>query len=118
MEPSGKLTLNCHNGIFQYQPSCISFNENNQRRKDIEIEKVKKGLADNQGNTSSIFKNVDYIVVSSNDINDVIPAGIERITEVDAYISPPIGITESDKYTNEKEIHFMDSRKALGEING
>jgi hypothetical protein len=118
MEPSGKLTLNCHNGIFQYQPSCISFNENNQRRKDIEIEKVKKGLADNQGNTSSIFKNVDYIVVSSNDINDVIPAGIERITEVDAYISTPTGITESDKYTNEKEIHFMDSRKALGEING
>ena len=118
MEPSGKLTLNCNNGVFQYQPSCISFNENNQRRKNIEIEKVKKGLADNQGNTSSIFKNVDYIVVSSNDINDVIPAGIERITEVDAYISPPIGITESDKYTNEKEIHFMDSRKALGEING
>jgi hypothetical protein len=118
MQPTGKLTLNCHNGIYQYQPSCISFNENNQRRKNIEIEKVKKGLADNQGNTSSIFKNVDYIVVSSNDINDVIPAGIERITEVDAYISTPIGITESDKYTNEKEIHFMDSRKALGEING
>jgi hypothetical protein len=116
--PSGKLTLNCHSGIFQYQPSCINFNKNSQRRKKIEIEKAQKGLADNQGNTSSIFKNVDYIVVSSNDTNDVIPAGIEKITEVDAYISPPIGITESDKYTNEKEIYFMNSRKALGEING
>jgi hypothetical protein len=118
MQPSGKLTLNCHNGVFQYQPSCISFNENNQRRKGIEIEKVKKGLADNQSSAATIFKNVDYIVVSSNDINEVIPAGIEKITEVNAYDLPATGITASDKYTNEKEVHFMDSRKALGEING
>jgi hypothetical protein len=118
MEPSGKLTLNCHNGIFQYQPSCISFNENDPRRKDIEIEKVKKGLADNRSNKSSIFKNVDYIVVTSTEANDVIPAGINKITEVESYDSPPSGVTESDKYTNEKEVSFMDSRKALGEING
>jgi len=118
MKPSGKLTLNCQNMLFQYQPSCISFNENNKRRKNIEIEKVKKGLADNQGIKSSIFKNVDYIVVNSTDAQDVIPAGIQKITEVVAYDLPSPEVTESDKYTNEKEVSFMDSRKALGEING
>lgn len=118
IRPSGKLTLNCLSGVLKYQPSCISFNENNQRRKDIEIEKVKKGLADNQGNRSSVLKNVDYIVVNSNNVDDVIPTGIEKITEVGAYNLPATGVSVSDKYTNEKEINFMDSRKALGEING
>lgn len=112
IEPSGKLSLNCRNMIFQYQPSCISFNENNQRRKEIEIEKVKKGIADNQ---PFILKNIDYIVVNSTDEHELIPVGIEKITEVKSYNNSPL--TESDKYTSEKKVSFMDSRKALGEIN-
>lgn len=118
INPSGKLTLNCKNNTFEFQPSCIDFNFTKERRRKIEIEKVKKGLADNQGNKSSIFKNVDYIVVNSTDAEDVVPAGIRKITEVESYDSSTSVAKESDKYTNEKEVSFMDSRRALGEING
>jgi hypothetical protein len=117
-KPSGKLTLSCQNNTFEFQPSCIDFNFARERRRDREINTVRKGLADNHANQLLIHANVDYIVVNSTGSQDVISAGIEKITEVESYDSPTTGITASDKYTNEKEIHFMDSRKALGEING
>lgn len=115
---SGKLTLECKNNIFEYQPSCINFNEADPESKFIEVERVKKGLADNQGNQSNIFTNVDYIVVNSTDKDDEILAGIEKITEVESYDQQSSDLKESDKITQQKEISFMDSRKALGEING
>ncbi|QLJ10257.1 ABC-three component system protein [Pseudoalteromonas sp. JSTW] len=117
-KPSGKLTLKCKNKVFEYQPSCISFNEADPESKYIEVERTKKGLADNQGNQSNIFTNVDYIVVNSTDENDEILAGIEKITEVESYEKESLSIKESDKITQQKEISFIDSRKALGEING
>jgi len=117
IRPSGELTLNCPNGVFQYQPSCINFNIANERRKKIEIDKVKKGLADNHGNQSSIHENVDYIVVTSTGASDEFSAGIEKITEVDSYNSTLPAVNESDKYTSKKEVKFMDSRRALEEIN-
>lgn len=117
-KPSGKLTLECKNNIFEYQPSCINFNEADPESKFIEVERVKKGLADNQGNQSNIFTNVDYIVVNSTDKDDEILAGIEKITEVKSYEQQSSDLKESDKITQQKEISFMDSRKALGEING
>lgn len=115
---SGKLTLECKNNIFEYQPSCINFNESELENKFIEIERVKKGLADNQGNQSFILSNVDYIVVNSTDAEDVIPAGIEKITQVESYEHTNSNLKSSDKITQQKEVSFMDSRKALGEING
>jgi hypothetical protein len=118
IKPSGKLTLNCPNGIFQYQPSCINFNITNERRKKIEIDTVKKGLADNHGNQSSIHENIDYIVVTSTCASDVFSAGINKITEVGSYNSTLSAVNESDKYTSKKEVKFMDSRRALREING
>lgn len=117
-KPSGKLTLECKNNIFEYQPSCINFNEVDPEYKFIEVERVKKGLADNQGSQSNIFTNVDYIVVNSTDDQDVIPAGIEKITEVESYEHLSTVVKDSDKITQQKEVSFMDSRKALGEING
>jgi len=116
--PSGKLTLECKNNIFEYQPSCINFNEVDPENKFIEVERVKKGLADNQGSQSNIFTNVDYIVVNSTDENDKILAGIEKITEVESYEHSNAVVKDSDKITQKKEVSFMDSRKALGEING
>ena len=117
-KPSGKLTLNCQNNTFEFQPSCIDFNFSRERRKNIEIDTARKGLADNHGNQSLIYKNVDYIVVNSTGSQDVIPAGIEKITEVESYEKTKSVITESDKFTHKKAVSFMDSRKALGEING
>ncbi|MPY24423.1 ABC-three component system protein [Shewanella sp. YLB-07] len=118
IKPSGELTLNCPNNISKYQPSCINFNLTSERRKKIEINTVKKGLVDNHGNQSAIDKNVDYIVVNSTDANDVFSAGIEKITEICSYKNSPPKAKESDKYTNGKDIKFMDSRRAFGEING
>ena len=118
IKPSGKLTLKCQNNIFEFQPSCIDFNFTKERRKNIEIDIVRKGLADNHEQNSSIYNNVDYIVVNSTSADDKIPAGIQKITEVESYDPPTSVIIESDKYTNEKEVSFMDCRRALGEING
>jgi hypothetical protein len=117
-KPSGKLTLKCRNNIFEYQPSCINFNETDPESKFIEVERVKKGLADNQGSQSNIFTNVDYIVINSTDENDNILAGIEKITEVESYEQQNSDVKKSDKITHQKEVSFMDSRQALGEING
>ncbi|MCJ8348645.1 MAG: hypothetical protein MJK17_03830 [Moritella sp.] len=117
-KPSGKLTLSCQNNTFEYQPSCIDFNFSRERRKDREINTVRKGLADNHSNQSLIHANVDYIVVNSTDSQDVISAGIEKITEVESYEQANSAVKESDKITEKKEVSFMDSRKALGEING
>jgi hypothetical protein len=75
-------------------------------------------LADNYGNQSFILSNVDYIVVNSTDAEDVIPAGIEKITQVESYEHTNSNLKSSDKITQQKEVSFMDSRKALGEING
>ena len=77
-----------------------------------------QGLADNYGNQSFIHSNVDYIVVNSTDAQGVIPAGIEKITEVESYEHSNAVVKDSDKITQKKEVSFMDSRKALGEING
>lgn len=104
--------------VFEYQPSCINFNEADSEVKYIEIERAKKGLVDNQGDKSNVFTNVDYIVVNSTGENDEILAGIEKITEVESYDENSLGTKESDKITQQKEISFIDSRKALGEING
>lgn len=117
-KPSGKLTLECKNDTLEFQPSCIDFNFSRERRKDREIDIVRKGLADNYGNQSFIHSNVDYIVVNSTDDQDVIPAGIEKITEVESYEHLSAVVKDSDKITQQKEVSFMDSRKALGEING
>ena len=117
-KPSGKLTLACKNDIFEFQPSCIDFNFTRARRKDRAIDTVRKGLADNYGNQSFILSNVDYIVVNSTDAEDVIPAGIEKITQVESYEHTNSNLKSSDKITQQKEVSFMDSRKALGEING
>ena len=117
-KPSGKLTLACKNDIFEFQPSCIDFNFTRARRKDRAIDTVRKGLADNYGNQSFILSNVDYIVVNSTDAEDVIPAGIEKITQVESYEHTNSNLKNSDKITQQKEVSFMDSRKALGEING
>lgn len=117
-KPSGKLTLKCKKKVFEYQPSCINFNEADPEVKYIEIERAKKGLVDNQGDKSNVFTNVDYIVVNSTGENDEILAGIEKITEVESYDENSLGTKESDKITQQKEISFIDSRKALGEING
>lgn len=116
-KPSGKLTLDCKNNTLEFQPSCIDFNFTNERRKNREIDIVRKGLADNYGNQSFIHSNVDYIVVNSTDAQGVIPAGIEKITEVESY-EQNLPIKASDNITQQKEVSFMDSRKALGEING
>ncbi|HCH0798167.1 TPA: hypothetical protein NKO75_003580 [Vibrio parahaemolyticus] len=116
--PIEKLTLNCHKGSFEFQPSCIDFNISNDRRKRIEINKVKKGLADNSNHQSLIHENVDFIVVNSTGAEDVISAGIQKITEVDSYEVTDFGKKESDKFTERKEVNFVDSRKALGDING
>jgi hypothetical protein len=116
-KPSGKLTLDCKNNTFEFQPSCIDFNFTNERRKNREIDIVRKGLADNYGNQSFVHSNVDYIVVNSTDAQGVIPAGIEKITEVESY-EQNLPIKTSDNITQQKEVSFMDSRKALGEING
>ncbi|MCF2948487.1 hypothetical protein L0668_10250 [Paraglaciecola aquimarina] len=115
---SGKLTLECKNDTFEFQPSCIDFSSINERRKNIQIDIARKGLADNYGNQSFIHPNVDYIVVSSTDAKDVIPAGIEKITEVESYEQPTSAVKKSDKITQKKQVSFMDCRKALGEING
>ncbi len=117
-KPIEKLTLNCHKDAFEFQPSCIDFNILNQRRKRLEIDKVKKGLADNSSRQSLIHKNVDFIVVNSSGAEDVISAGIQKITEVDSYEQTTSGLKESDKFTERKEVNFVDSRKALGDING
>lgn len=117
-KPVDKLTLECKDNILQYQPSCISFNETDPNRKFIEVHTVKVGLATNHNKKSSIHKNVDFIVVNSTDANEVIPAGIEKITEVESYKASPTVAKETDKYTNEKQVSFIDSRRAIGEING
>ena len=117
-KPIEMLTLTCHKSSFEFQPSCIDFNLSNERRKQLEIEKVKKGLADNYSNQSLLYQNVDYIVVNSTGPQDVIPAGIQKITEVDSYESTTFALEESDKFTERKDVSFVDSRKALGEING
>lgn len=116
-KPSGKLTLECKNNTLEFQPSCIDFNYTKERRKDREVDIVRKGLADNYGSQSFIHSNVDYIVVNSTDAQDVIPAGIEKITEVESY-DKNLPMKKSDNITLQKEVSFMDSRKALGEING
>ncbi|WP_204359711.1 ABC-three component system protein [Marinomonas primoryensis] len=64
-KPIEKLILNCHKDAFEFQPSCIDFNISNERRKRLEIDIVKKGLADNSSRQSLIHKNVDFIVVNS-----------------------------------------------------
>jgi hypothetical protein len=116
-KPSGKLTLECKNNTLEFQPSCIDFNFTRVMRKNREIDIVRKGLADNYGSQSFIHLNVDYIVVNSTDAQDVIPAGIEKITEVESY-EQNMSMKKSDNITLQKEVSFMDSRKALGEING
>lgn len=116
--PIEKLTLNCHKNTFEFQPSCIDFNISNERRKRLVIDTVKKGLADNSSHQSLIHENVDFIVVNSTDPEDVISAGIQKITEVDSYEVTASGLKESDKFTERKEVNFVDSRKALGDING
>lgn len=115
---SGKLTLSCKNNTFEFQPTCINLNQSNEKRKEIEINKVRKGLIDNQGTQSNIFNNVDYIVVNATGSEDVIPAGIEKFTEIEGYNQSQSTLKDSDNITNKKEVSFMDSRKALGEING
>ncbi|MGI9850490.1 ABC-three component system protein [Vibrio vulnificus] len=117
-KPIVKLTLNCHLDSFEFQPSCIDFNISNDRRKRIEIDRVKKGLADNSGHRSLIYENVDFIVVNSTGPEDLFSAGIEKITEVDSYEATTFVKKESNKFTERKEIYFVDSRKALGDING
>lgn len=117
-KPIERLTINCHKNIFEFQPSCIDFNISRDRRRMIEIDKVKKGLADNANNQTLVHKNVDYIVVNSTNENDVINAGIKKITEVESYEKTLSPLKESDKFTERKNIKFIDSRKALGEING
>ena len=119
-KPSGKLTLECKDKFFEYQPSCINFNETDPESEFIEIERVKKGLADNKGSESYIFTNVDYIVVNLTDKkkSKIVSAGIEKITEVESYEQINSGIKNSDKITQSKDVSFMDNRRALGEING
>ncbi|MEM6229652.1 ABC-three component system protein [Shewanella scandinavica] len=117
-KPIEKLTLNCHKDVFEFQPSCIDFHISDERRKRLEIDKVKKGLADNSSRQSLVHKNVDFIVVNSTDPEDVISSGIRKITEVDSYELNTSGLKESDKFTERKEVNFVDSRKALGDING
>lgn len=117
-KPIEKLTLNCHKDAFEFQPSCIDFHISDERRKRLMIETVRKGLADNSSHQSLIHKNVDFIVVNSTDPQEIISAGIQKITEVDSYVSNYSGLKESDKFTERKEINFVDSRKALGDING
>ena len=117
-KPSGKLTLESKGGKFEYQPTCINFNEADPEGKFIEVARVKKGLADNQGSQSNVFTNVDYIVVNSTGEDDKILAGIEKITEVEDYGQNNENVKMSDKITQKKEVSFVDSRKALGEING
>lgn len=118
MKPSfQKLTLSCSNNIYIYQPSCIDFNESDDLQRNIEIDKARKGLAENIGCQLSIQENVDFIVVNSTGADDVIPAGISKITDVDGYEVTSVK-KESDKFTERKEVNFVDSRKALGDING
>lgn len=117
-KPIEKLTLNSYKDSFEFQPSCIDFHISDERRKRLEIEKVKKGLADNSNLQSLVHKNVDFIVVNSTDPEDIISAGIKKITEVDSYELSSPGLKESDKFTERKEVNFVDSRKALGDING
>lgn len=118
MKPSCQLTLICSNNTYIYQPTCIDFNESDELQKEIAINKARKGLTENMGSKSSIQKNVDYIVVNSTKADDVIYAGIQKITEVDSYEQTTSGLKESDKFTERKEVNFVDSRKALGDING
>ena len=118
IKPSCNLTLSCSNNIYIYQPSCIDFNESDELQKDIAINKARKGLAENIGCKSLIHKNVDFIVVNSTGAEDVFSAGIKKITEVDSYEMTGFGLKDSDKFTERKDINFVDSRKALGDING
>lgn len=115
--PIEKLTLICNQELFEYQPSCIDFNISSERRRRIEIDRVKKGLADNSGHQSLIHENVDFIVVNSTDPEDVFTASIQKVTEVDSYEVTTLEKKESNKFTERKEISFVDSRKALGDIN-
>lgn len=118
IKPPCQLTLTCNSNTFIYQPTCIDFNESDELIKEIEINRARKGLVENFDRQSSIQKNVDFIVVNSTGPEDVISAGIEKITEVDSYELTPYGLKESDKFTERKEVNFVDSRKALGDING
>lgn len=117
-KPSYKLTLKCSKNIYVYQPTCIDFNENDDHLKNIAINRVRKGLAENIGSPFLVDINVDYMVVKSSRADDEIPTGIEKITDVEGYVSSIPRLKNSDKFTERKEIYFVDSRKALGEING
>ncbi|EGR2724404.1 hypothetical protein DUG83_23575 [Vibrio parahaemolyticus] len=117
MKPSCELTLTCSKNTYLYQPTCIDFNESDELVKEIEINKAKKGLAENAGNQSVINRNVDFIVVNSTGEDDTFSAGIEKITEVISYDSKDFKMKESNKFTESKEIKFIDSRKALRKIN-
>lgn len=117
--PPTSITLSCSKDTYLYQATCIEFIENDELIRDTEIERARKGLADNKDNNeSSIYNNVDYIIVNSIDPQDVISAGIEKITEVKSYESTSLTAEESDNFTEAKEVKFVDSRIALGEING
>ncbi|EGR3404511.1 hypothetical protein DMN98_14610 [Vibrio parahaemolyticus] len=106
------VTLSCKNNVKVFQPSCISFNVNNEMHKAIAIDKARKGLADNYNVQSYINKDVDYIVVGNNE-NGKIPSGLEKFTEVENYD----GSDRKNSITQGRDVFFINDEFALGEIN-
>ncbi|MEZ9526504.1 ABC-three component system protein, partial [Enterovibrio norvegicus] len=117
-KPSCHLIIGCNNNVYIYQPTCIDFNENDELQRNYLINTVRKGLAENIGNRFSIQNNVDYIIVNSTNPQDIISTNLKKITEVDSYDKASLTPKDSNKYTERKEMHFIDTRKALGDING
>lgn len=116
-KPIEKITLSLNKGPIKYQPSCINFNFSKPERMNKAIDKARKGLINNSYSESLINKNVDFIVVNFTKEEDLVSAGLKKITDVKGYDYTSSKIKESDKFTEEKEIMFIDSRKALGDIN-
>tara|TARA_R110001599_G_scaffold311515_2_gene518940 strand:- start:3661 stop:5307 length:1647 start_codon:yes stop_codon:yes gene_type:complete len=111
-----KLTIPCKNKTHLYHPSCISFEGITNQSKRVLIDKARKGLASNHEANLITLNDIDYIVVLAAGETGPIPAGLEKITEVESYCPSP-GIRDSDKHTEPKEINFIDCQQALGNIN-
>ncbi|PQJ43323.1 hypothetical protein BTO00_15140 [Vibrio campbellii] len=106
------VTLPCKNNVKVFQPSCISFNVNDEMYKAIAIDKARKGLADNYNVQSYIRKDVDYIVVGNSE-SEKIPSGLEKFTEVENYD----GSDRKSSIIQGRDVYFINEKLALGEIN-
>ncbi|EPV1122816.1 ABC-three component system protein [Vibrio harveyi] len=115
-QPTG-LNIKCKNNRYTFQPTCIDLNENDEIQKLIAIDLTRKGLIDNIEAHSIAINNIDYIIVNSNNPDDEIDSGLTKITEVESYDSNS-KVKDSDKFTEKKKVNFIDTRRALEEING